>query len=339
MKVWKLVIVLLAVGMFSVSAVAQGLTCPTATAVAVPSNTAGDTLAGGGGGGPFRDCLHEYGGPGGWAVGAQWYSFVGTGNTVTVSLCVTELVDTDAAMVVVCQSCACPMCVGASEDFCGASGYNPEVTFCTAAGETYWVGVGDNYTPQGTFTLDVSDDATACGAPPTCFETCGNNVWEGCEECDGTDNGACEVSCEGDCTCTPVVCGNNIAFGDEECDGTDNGACEVSCEGDCTCTPVVCGNNIVFGDEECDGTDIGVCVPGTICDGDCTCPDPICDNNIKEEGEDCDGTDDDACPSLCEMPGCTCPAAPALPIWGIVGLGVLLAGGGATAVARRRKKA
>lgn len=102
----------------------------------------------------------------------------------------------------------------------------------------------------------------------------------------------------------------------------------------------ICGDNVVscLGDEECDGTDIGSCITGTICDGDCTCPDPICGNNIKEAGEECDGTDDSACPSLCQG-DCTCPEAPALPIWGIVGLGVLLAGGGATAVARRRKKA
>jgi len=391
--------------MFSVSAVAQGLTCPTAMAVAVPSSTVGDTLAGGGGDGPFLVCTDEYGDPGGWAVGSQWYSIVGTGNTVTASLCITELVNIDAAMVVVCNS----ECVAASEDACGASEFDPEISFCTANGVTYEIGIGDNWAPQGTFILDVWDDGTPCTTPPTCADTCGNNVEEGCEvcdgtdmddcevscetdctctlpvcgndvwfppteECDGTDNAACEVSCETDCTCTPTDCGNNIAWGDEECDGTDigvcvpgticdgdctcpdpicpnniteegeecdgtdNAACEVSCETDCTCTPTDCGNNIAWGIEECDGTDIGVCVPGTICDGDCTCPDPICGNNIKEEGEDCDETDDDACPSLCEL-DCTCPAAPALPIWGIVGLAVLLAGGGATAVARRRKKA
>lgn len=66
----------------------------------------------------------------------------------------------------------------------------------------------------------------------------------------------------------------------------------------------------------------------------------VCGDNIIacDGSEECDGTDDWACPGMCS--GCMCPAsAPALPIWGIVGLGVLLAGGGATAVARRRKKA
>lgn len=102
---------------------------------------------------------------------------------------------------------------------------------------------------------------------------------------------------------TYPICGDNVINRPgEECDGTEKDACEVSCEGDCTCTAVVCGNNIAFGDEECDGTD------------------------------------DDACPGMCE-PDCTCLVTPALPIWGIVGLGVLLAAGGATAVARRRKKA
>jgi hypothetical protein len=64
------------------------------------------------------------------------------------------------------------------------------------------------------------------------------------------------------------------------------------------------------------------------------------DNEVNVYTEECDGSDNAACPGCdCDVDClCLCPS-PALPVWGVIGLGVLLVGGGATAVARRRKKA
>ena len=65
----------------------------------------------------------------------------------------------------------------------------------------------------------------------------------------------------------------------------------------------VCGDGLVnVGNEECDGGDVGNCASGE-CNANCTCV----------------------------------PQTPALPVWGLIGLGVLLVGGGAAAVRRRNK--
>jgi len=273
MKVWKLVIVLLAVGMFSVSAVAQD-TCATAVAPGGPVNlcTMSVGLTDDEGDGGYDDCWGGYGQRDGW------YSFVATD---TVHRLRTDLnsVETDTHFEVYSGACGAQTEIACSEDEVPAGWYGDICVGGLTVSETYYVQLGTyavdhdtygpsynwcNYYTSLTFQLDVELDPG---------KTCGDGV---------------------------VSCAPGTA-------------------------------------EECDGADIGSCITGTICDGDCTCPDPICGNNIIEAGEDCDGTEDSACPALCS--GCACPSAPALPIWGIVGLGVLLAGGGATAVARRRKKA
>jgi hypothetical protein len=63
---------------------------------------------------------------------------------------------------------------------------------------------------------------------------CGNNVAAGVsEECDGTDDSACQNSCLPDCTCQ--ICPNNELEGSEERDGTDDAACPNDCLSDCSC--------------------------------------------------------------------------------------------------------
>jgi hypothetical protein len=102
----------------------------------------------------------------------------------------------------------------------------------------------------------------------------------------------------------------------------------------------ICGDNDVnaFG-EECDGTDSAACGEAA-CQGDCTCPTPVCGNGLTEAGEECDGASDAGCILSCQL-DCTCEPldTPALPIGGIVGLGLLLVGGGAVAFRRHRKSA
>ena len=113
---------------------------------------------------------------------------------------------------------------------------------------------------------------------PSTENICGNNAVELPEECDGTDNAACDgMACRADCTCTPPTCGNNIKETSQEaCDGTDNAACAgLPCRPDCSCTPPSCGDNMKNQPVEvCDGTDDTNC-PGQ-CNSHCLCPGPSC---------------------------------------------------------------
>ncbi len=125
--------------------------------------------------------------------------------------------------------------------------------------------------------------------------------------------------------CTRPTCGNNVAEGSQECDGHDlrgqsciglgHEAGELRCFGPedpnpctydqsgCLNSPY-CGNNQVELDEECDGNDLGgqTCVSlgylgGNLsCNPDCTfntnnCQQPVCGNDIREKDEVCDGAD------------------------------------------------
>jgi hypothetical protein len=86
-----------------------------------------------------------------------------------------------------------------------------------------------------------------------CSSTCGNDVLELAEQCDGTDLGDCQGSCLPDCTCSVATCGNGVWEGTEECDGTDFGgqSCTtlgyaggtVACGADCTIDFSGCTNS------------------------------------------------------------------------------------------------
>ncbi len=127
-------------------------------------------------------------------------------------------------------------------------------------------------------------------------EGCGNNIREGDEICDGTDDNACPGLCiavglPNECTCPTTngtYCGDNIlqkpnSYGQYEiCDGTSDAACPGECLSDCTCPTTngtYCGDNIVQKPnsegvyEVCDGTSDAAC-PGE-CLADCTCPPPV----------------------------------------------------------------
>jgi hypothetical protein len=116
--------------------------------------------------------------------------------------------------------------------------------------------------------------------------------------CDGDGgDGCCPSSCnsniDDDCLAT---CGNNVIEIDEECDGTDFGGrnCaffrftsgNLACNADCTvdtsnCVSVsVCGNNIIDAGEECDDGDID---NTDDCKNDCTLP--TCGDGICSSGE------------------------------------------------------
>jgi cysteine-rich repeat protein len=138
----------------------------------------------------------------------------------------------------------------------------------------------------------VEDGWTCAGTPSACHRlaTCGDDLAEGAEVCDGLDLGGrtCaslgyisgDLACAGDCKAldtsgclgTPV-CGDGVAVGLEVCDGSDlrgescltqcfgSGAlgCQLGCGGfdtsGCVGVPT-CGDDVAAGDEVCDGPDL-----------------------------------------------------------------------------------
>lgn len=114
------------------------------------------------------------------------------------------------------------------------------------------------------FRFDAPDCVDSSGA------TCGNNVMEVGEECDGSDASSCPGSCNGSCVCPAPVCGNDLLESGEECDGTDDASCPGFCSLTCGCPAPVCGNDVLESGEECDGNSDAAC-PGA-CDGSCLCP-------------------------------------------------------------------
>jgi hypothetical protein len=147
-------------------------------------------------------------------------------------------------------------------------------------------------------------DATAGSCP----QTCGNNVIDAGEQCDGSSAGTCAAGCGPGCTCLPTSpCGDNLRVGSEQCDGTDASACPGQCQSNCTCP--VCGDNSVGGTEQCDGSaQNGACAP-ELCSPFCTCTSlPVCGDNFVDFGEECDGsgTFGASCsPAQCQS-DCTC---------------------------------
>jgi len=156
-------------------------------------------------------------------------------------------------------------------------------------------------------------DTSACSTEEG--PTCGDDVAEGAEACDGTDlrgqnctllgydNG--ELRCNADCTLDDSdcrVCGNEIAEEDEACDGADlaGATCAslgfargtLRCTDSCTldlsdCTN--CGNGIVDDGEVCDdGVENG---EYGRCAMDCSGPGPRCGDDVRSGPEDCDGDD------------------------------------------------
>jgi DNA-binding beta-propeller fold protein YncE len=71
---------------------------------------------------------------------------------------------------------------------------------------------------------------------------CGDNVAQGTEDCDGTDDAACPGACEPDCECPPPsTCGDGVRNAPAEaCDPPDDALCPGTCLSNCQC-PVAGG--------------------------------------------------------------------------------------------------
>ncbi len=136
---------------------------------------------------------------------------------------------------------------------------------------------------------DSCNGVVTVGCEP--LATCGNNLIESGEVCDGTDLGGLDcraagfaggelrcVDCKGfdlsGCSGVYAICGNQKREGAEACDGPDVGGldckdagfdtgqlrCQASCDGfdtrGCLGTGPVCGNGVTEGLESCDGIDM-----------------------------------------------------------------------------------
>ncbi|MFQ5430726.1 MAG: hypothetical protein ACE5E1_10485, partial [Phycisphaerae bacterium] len=123
--------------------------CVDAIPVGVPSTTAGTTVN------ATTDSEAPFCGVSPTSPGV-WYTVVGTGNTMTASLC-NGVATYDSKLTVYCGDCTDFVCVDGNDDACGLQS---EVSWCSQAGATYMILVhgfgGDN----GPFELVVSDDGT-----------------------------------------------------------------------------------------------------------------------------------------------------------------------------------
>ncbi|MFC4739870.1 choice-of-anchor J domain-containing protein, partial [Flavobacterium ponti] len=89
--------------------------------------------------------------------GGLWYSFTGTGDIVTFSLCGSAF---DTKIQVVTGTCGAFTCVTGNDDFAGC-GNQSQVQFITTVGTNYYIYVYGFGTAQGVFTL-----TTTCTPPP-----------------------------------------------------------------------------------------------------------------------------------------------------------------------------
>ena len=188
MKVWKLVIVVLAVGMFSVSAVAQD-DCATAVSPGTPVEPCADASPTG----PVGSCATGNPAPG---VLDSWVSFVATATTARVR---TDLnsTGTDSDYGVYSGTCGSLTEIGCAEDSGGAAGYNGDIAVKgLTVGDTYHVQLGtwNDGCPNGPYIVDV--------IMPN--DSCGDGIVNGNDLCDGSDNVACAGGdCDVDCLCLP----------------------------------------------------------------------------------------------------------------------------------------
>jgi large repetitive protein len=102
-----------------------------------------------------------------------WYTFVGNGQTVTVSTCTNTGFDSEIG--IFSGSCGALVCIaGVDNDACGSS--DETVTFNSVLGTNYFIMIQGHASATGTFSLDVTCSAPAadpCAAPIETI-TCGS---------------------------------------------------------------------------------------------------------------------------------------------------------------------
>jgi len=130
--------------------------CADAPLVAVPSTTPGvTTLA-------TVDPVDQCDGTPATAPGV-WYRVIGTGATMTASLC--GAADYDTELSLYCGGCEAPTCLARNDDACDLQS---EISWCSAPGQQYYILVHGYDTNTGSFELSVSSSGPACGFTWNC---------------------------------------------------------------------------------------------------------------------------------------------------------------------------
>jgi len=165
--------------------------------------------------------------------------------------------------------------------------------------------------------------------------TCANATLTACTFCNlGCSTQACagntQINPTNNAVCISPTCGNNVAEGQEECDGTDvapgytcSPACTIvvpatwscpeayfldtTCDCGCGVRDPACADGTLLSCTSCvDGCSTQACAGNTEIDpaNNAVCPAYTCGNNIREGGEACDGTDTPA-GQTCNPVNCT----------------------------------
>jgi hypothetical protein len=94
-----------------------------------------------------------------------WYTVMGTGNTITASLC-SAVTAHDTKINIYCGDCVSGLiCVAGNDDFCSLQS---EISWCSEAGTTYYILVNGFGGQVGPFELSVTDDGLPCTGAVTC---------------------------------------------------------------------------------------------------------------------------------------------------------------------------
>ena len=93
-----------------------------------------------------------------------WFWTVGTGNTMTASLCTGT--DYDSKLSVFCGTCDAPTCIDGNDDACGLQS---EVSWCSQVGAEYLILVHGFGGANGPFELTLSDDGAPCSGAEPCL--------------------------------------------------------------------------------------------------------------------------------------------------------------------------
>lgn len=143
-----------------------------------------------------------------------WYTVTGTGNTMTASSCLNT--DYDAKIFIYCGTdCFDLVCVANDDDSCSGQGSPAEASWCSTAGQTYWIFMHGSGTSTGNFELTVSDDGLACADPPPCVPQGACCIPKGADP-NAPECSECIIVTESEC----LVLIAGLQFGEYKGDGT-----------------------------------------------------------------------------------------------------------------------
>jgi hypothetical protein len=138
--------------------------CPDALAVVCGEVITGDTNSSTAGGAPAGTCGTTAGAPG------NWYSFIGTGDQIELSLCNS---DYDTKIQVYSGACDALVCEGGNDDSCGLQS---EFAFTSVVGTEYFFYVFGFGTSTGNYELVVTCSNIPQGCVDAAQIACGDTV-------------------------------------------------------------------------------------------------------------------------------------------------------------------